>query len=158
MLTVEHNGLEIEQISPSKGEKFSPNLYRWLKKQRTSWALRVYRDTDNTLWIGMLDGCELIGTRLIGVLCNGAHENTAAWQNIHAVEVPNFWANYVSGGRCAIDIDHSMRFINDESRWKVLGDHRECQWCGKASQHLVRQSNIIETTEWVNQCKETSHV
>lgn len=149
MLTVKNNGLDIEQISPSKGSKFSPNLYLWLKKQRTSWAYRVYRDTNNTLWVGILDGRELIGSRLIGVLCNGIKEGTAAWQNIHAVEVPYFWANYASNGRCAIDIEHSMYFINDESRWQVNGDQRDCQWCLKASQRLVRRSKVVETQEWV---------
>lgn len=149
MLTVERNGLDIEQISPGKGAKFSPNLYLWLKKQRTSWAYRVYRDTDSYLWIGILDGRELIGAKLIGVLCNGVKEGTAAWQNIHAVEVPNFWANYVSDGRCAIDSEHAMWFINDESRWEVDGDQRVCQWCLKASQRLVRKSKVVETQEWV---------
>lgn len=151
MLTLEKNGLDINQISPDKGTKYSPNLYRWLKKQPTAWAFRVYRDQDNTLWIGVLDGRELIGSKLIGVLCNGAKEGTAAWQNIHAVEVPNFWADYVSGGRCAIDSDHSVWFINDESRWRVDGNRRHCQWCGKASQRLVHQSKSANTTDWVSE-------
>jgi hypothetical protein len=149
MLRVEDNGLDLELIAPDKGAKYSPNLYQWMKAQerrKRAWAMRVYRDVGNsTFWIGMLDGRELIGSKLIGVLCNGAKEHTAAWQNIDAVEISGFWIDYVANGRCAIDIDHSICFINDESRWSVNGAHRDCVWCGKASQRLA----AVTHTEWV---------
>lgn len=124
MLKLEENGLDLELIAPKNGSKYSPNLYQWMKAQERrsrAWAFRVYRDADNILWIGMLDNRELIGSKLIAVLCNGAKEETAAWQNIHAVDLPDFWVDYVAHGRCAIDADHSMWFINDESRWSTNG-------------------------------------
>lgn len=152
MLTVEHNGLDVEKISPNEGAKYSPNLYQWLNGERMRvWSSRVYRDAHNILWIGILDGRELIGSKLIGVLCNGAKEQSAAWQNIDAVEVPNFWIDYMAFGRCAIDSKHSMWFIDDESRWQSDGASRSCLWCGKASQRLVRTTKTIETEEWVSE-------
>ena len=78
----------------------------------------------------------MIGSKLMGVLCKGASEPTAAWQGIDAVEVPNFWANYTSDGRCTIDVGHGIEFLNDESRWLVTADSRSCQWSAKQLKHL----------------------
>lgn len=152
MLTINENGLDLDQIAPKCGAKYSANLHRWLTSKNhptRSWASRVYRDTRDILWIGILDGRELFGTKLIAVLCNGASEPTAAWQNIDAVEVPDFWAQYTLVGRCAIDLDHSMMFVDDKTRWSVTNDVRACTWC-KASQHLKRWTENVERQEWVN--------
>lgn len=150
---IEDNGLDSSLIKPERGGKYSPNLYRWLTSARNktrAWALRVYRDTDSTLWIGMLDGRELIGSKLIAVLCNGAKEDTAAWQGIDAIEIPDFWVNYVADGRCAIDPTHTMHFFNDADRWSVAEDSRSCQWCGKYTQTLKRWTEQVQCKEWVN--------
>ena len=153
MKAIEHNGLDVSLIKPDCGPKFSPNLYLWLTSKahkNRAWAYRVYRDVDGVLWIGQLDRRELIGAKLVAVLCNGARESTAAWQNIDAEEVPNFWANYITDGRCAIDVDHSMDFFNDETRWRVAGDSRSCQWCGKVTQALKRWTESVQRQEWIN--------
>lgn len=153
MKTFEKNGLDVSKISPACGEKYSPNLYQWLISPRNKgrvWALRVYRDTANTLWIGMLDGRELIGAKLIAILCNGASEQSSAWQNIDAVEVPDFWDRYTADGRCAIDVTHTMWFIDEKARWNVSGQTRSCQWCGNASQKLKRWTEKIQREEWTN--------
>lgn len=152
MKTIVKNGLDVAAIDPQRGSKYSPNLYQWLTSKRIQgrvWAIRVYRESNGTLWIGTLEDRELIGSKLNAVLCNGARQTTAAWQCIDAVEVPDFWARYTSVGRCAIDTDHSMGFMNDESRWLVTGDHRSCQWCGKANQTLKRYTEIIQREKWV---------
>lgn len=153
MKTTEHNGLDVSLIEPECGTKYSPNLYQWLTSTRNKnrvWTLRVYRDTEGTLWIGMLDERELIGSKLIAVLCKGAREETAAWQHIDAVEIPGFWDRYTADGRCAIDADHTTGFMNDETRWRVSGDTRSCQWCGKHSQTLNRWTEQVQREEWVN--------
>ncbi|CAM8642761.1 hypothetical protein MCEMSEM18_03535 [Comamonadaceae bacterium] len=150
VLTIERNGLDIEQVSPDKGAKYSPNLYRWLKGQKSrAWALRVYRCTDDVLWIGILDGRELIGSKLLGVLCNGKKERTFAWQHIDAVEVVGFWERYVADGRCAIDTDHSMHFQGDDTRWHTVDRSRSCNWCGKSSQTFKRWTETVDREDWV---------
>lgn len=152
MLTVEHNGLDIEKISPEKGAKYSPNLYKWLKEKKSrSWSSRVYVDKDKTLWIGILDGRELIGSKLIGVLCNGHKEESFAYQRVDATEVPDFWANYMADGRCAIDPEHAMYFVGDDSRWVAEGGHRSCQWCHKATQRLVQTTRTIAAEKWISE-------
>ena len=158
MKTIEHNGLDLSLIAPKCGPQYSPNLHRWLNSRRNkarAWAMRVYRQTNGTLWIGMLDGRELIGSKLMAVLCNGPKETTAAWQCVVAVEVPDFWKNYTAIGRCAIDTAHSMHFTDDESRWLTHGDERQCQWCGNCRQTLKRWTETFERECW-EQLKEAA--
>lgn len=153
------NGLDVTAINPANGAKYSPNLYRWLTLRRSAhraWTSRVYRDADGTLWIGRLDMGDLIGARLIAVLCNGAKEASACWVNLrHLVEVGDFWPRYVRDGRCAIDTEHTRHFIGDDTRWAVQGDTRDCLWCGMASQVLRRWTETVARQGWENKSSTT---
>lgn len=154
MKAINDNGLDLSLIKPERGDKYSPNLYRWLTCEQNKGLERVvhiYRDTDGILWIGMQDGRELMGSKLMGVLCNGAKEKIAAWLVIDAVLIQDFWPRYVADGRCAIDKDHLRDFLHAESRWQTAGDTRSCQWCGKHSQALKRWTEQVQREEWVNQ-------
>jgi len=146
------NGLDVAAVSPRNGAKYSPNLYKWLtmrSKKHHAWTSRVYRDADGVLWIGMLDLGDLIGARLVNVLCNGAKAESGCWVNMRdLVEVADFWPRYVADGRCAIDADHKMHFIGDDTRWTQDGDTRACLWCGKAQQVMARWTETVERWEW----------
>ena len=151
-LSVEANGLDVSAIHPSKGEKYSPNLHAWLtkrdKKHRT-WTSRVFSDKDGTLWIGMIDLRDLVGARLMHVLCNGAKTETACWVNLGPLrELDDFWARYTALGRCAIDPTHKMHFVGDDTRWRTNGEHRECLWCGEHAQKLRRWVEPVERSAW----------
>lgn len=151
MKTIQPNDLDASKISPSNGGKYSPNLYQWLRAKNSAtrvWTSRVYRDASNTLWLGVLDGRELFGSQLMDVLSNGSSERSTAWQNIDAVEVPDFWVNYTAYGRCAIDVEHGVSFPNDEYRWRERGDSRSCQWCGNVSQRLKRWTEMVQREAW----------
>jgi hypothetical protein len=130
------NGLDVRAVDPCKGAKYSPNLHRWLTAPRYGsrvWTSRVYRDEEGELWIGFLDIGDLIGTKLMRVLCFGAKAETFCWMNLKGlVEVPDFWPRYVRDGRCAIDTAHQMNFIGDDTRWTSNGGTRACLWCGKS--------------------------
>ena len=152
MLALCYTTLDMSRIAPANGLKFSPNLYRWLRSERnrnTARLIRVYRDDTDTLWIGMLDGRELIGARLVSVLCNGANQNTSAWQGIDATEILDFWNNYMRIGRCAIDTKHVEIFWDDERRWQENGDSRACKWCGVAAQTMKRWEEVVQRSQWV---------
>lgn len=158
MKTIEHNGLDLSLITPKCGRRYSKNLHQWLASRHNkarAWAMRVYRQTNGTLWIGMLDGRELIGSKLMAVLCNGSKEGTAAWQCMDVVEVPDFWVSYTAIGRCAIDTAHSMYFTDDESRWSTDGVMRQCRWCGDHQQVFKRWTETVERECW-EQLKETA--
>lgn len=139
-------------IHPRNGSKYSPNLYRWLTApgyKYRSCASRVYLDNSGTRWIGMMDQGDLYGARLLNVLCLGTKAERGCWINLRGlVEMEDFWPRYIADGRCAIDVAHEMSFVGDESRWKQDGDTRDCLWCGKMRQMLVRKTVIRELHNW----------
>lgn len=154
--------LDLSLIRPSRGDKFSPNLYAWLnapRRRHRSPRTRVYRDTEGTLWIGMFFRGDLVGSKLYGVLCNGSAEPTACWSTLRGpVEITDFWERYAAIGRCAIDTKHTQNFIGDDKRWSATQDgqghhgeqrQRTCLWCGRFSQTLVRWTETVERQEWL---------
>jgi hypothetical protein len=146
------NGLDVSAVNPSKGAKYSPNLYKWLtmrSRKHHAWTSRVYRDGDGVLFIGMMDDGDLIGALLMNVLCYGTKaESWCFTKTADIVEVADFWPRYTAQGRCAIDAAHKMHFIGDDTRWTQDGDTRACLWCGKAQQVLTRWTEAVERKEW----------
>lgn len=151
-LAVDANGLDVSAIHPRNGAKYSPNLHAWLTKRgknHRTWTSRVFSDKDGTLWIGMLDLGDLVGARLMQVLCNGAKTETACWVNLGPLrELDGFWERYTAVGRCAIDPAHKMYFVGDDTRWQTAGNHRECLWCGAHVQRLRRWVESVERSAW----------
>lgn len=148
------NGLEIKAINPKNGDKFSPNLFKFLSSRRRKFMAEyagVFKDDRGWLWLGSRDEGWFHGARLLGVLCNGRKEQTFAYPHLahRLTEVPDFWVRYVRDGRCAIDISHDMYFLNDDNRWKVEGDHRTCRWCGRVRQRLERYVEKVDRERWV---------
>jgi len=132
--------IDLTSIDPARGEKFSPNLFRWLKNQKRHGfsldELVVCRaDGDNgALYIGRLerDGW-LSGSSLRTVLARGGRASTFACPPGFGFKlVADFWRNYERDGRCAIDPDHRQHFQGDDGRYVVSSDgtERVCTWCG----------------------------
>lgn len=146
--------VDLTVIDPKNGKKFSPNLYRFLKKVSKRYDLNelgVYIDNHQTKWIGILreDGW-FSGCRLTAVLCYGAKEQIYAHPNMTTLKkIEDFWSNYEQVGRCAIDPEHQMFFIDDKSRWDQKGDLRECIWCGCCSQSITKVKKMIAISKWV---------
>jgi hypothetical protein len=148
------NGLDVRAVDPRNGAKYSPNLHRWLtmrSKKHHAWTSRVYRNESGMLWIGMMDLGDLIGARLMNVLCYGTKAESFCYVGMRGlVEVADFWPRYVADGRCAIDTAHREYFIGDDTRWTQDGDTRACLWCGKTRQVLERWTESVERQEWRN--------
>jgi len=151
-MTHAHNNLDVAAIDPRNGAKFSPNLYKWLTDRKRSYrasSSRLYRSPNDALYIGYIDDGDLVGSRLMTVLCEGRRAQTFCYlPTFRLIEVTDFWPRYMHVGRCAIDPDHKMGFQNDESRWEVNGDWRTCTWCGACSQMLVRWTEKVQRQAW----------
>lgn len=140
--------LTLDAINPAQGAKFSPNLYAFLRSDSRAVMLRfarVYRSTDDTLWLGYVHDGVFTGARMMSVVCQGAR--TAVFTQLglasKLVEVANFWADYQRDGRCAIDPDHVIFFTGDDTRWTGVGEDRKCAWCAAAEARFPKQSNQI---------------
>jgi hypothetical protein len=143
-------------ISPKLHPRYSPNLHAWISKhwKRTPHPIVVTNPTDYGLYIGLMheDGW-MSGTSLNAVLCNGVKEKTWAMMPNHSgVKAgidETFWGSYIKNGRCAIDRDHGVHFVGDQTRWKAYGNIRECQWCSNHTQVKKEWTETVEHSAWV---------
>jgi len=143
-----------QDISPTRGEKFSTNLHRYIKR-RGARTNNVFKAEDGTLWIGDVDGHWFHGSRLMSILCGvrGAGNACAfpgAPDHWKLKELKNFWPDYLKIGRCAIDPDHHQHFMNSEGRYIQKGRHRVCQWCGQKQAMTIKRS-VIKHEQWSNE-------
>ena len=144
--------IDVKLINPKNHEKYSPNLYKWLKKRDESnrQKYRVYKKDDGVLYIGeILDG-GLSGTRLITVLCLGSKaEELFFCDKNQYKEVVGFWENYIRIGRCAIDPEHREYFSCAGSRFIESNECRVCNWCGQKQKKVIT-TRVIQDVSWVN--------
>lgn len=153
----------LKDIDPKKHSKYSLNLYKFLKRRARELPNLelsqvfpdIFQDNETKLlWIGWLEERQWFhGCRLNGVLCNHKTQTFAFYVPQHfkhgLTKLPGFWDEYRQIGRCAIDSDHEIAFVGEETRWKTEGDKRECLWCGNFTQILVIQHKVIERRRWV---------
>jgi hypothetical protein len=160
-----HN-LTLDLINPKISDKYSPNLFKWVKETTKAKPLFylvenlvAYRDKHGGIYVGYTspNSCEadknwISGMPLGQVLGSG---NLPSRWRLFAIEtagmtqLKNFWKEYSKHGRCAIDKQHARWFIGDETRWLTKGNTRSCQWCGKAKQRLVKRKEVIIHEDWV---------
>jgi hypothetical protein len=144
-------------IDPKLNPKYSPNLYKWIRKNWSKVAQPVIVTNPGNYGarcIGLLhDDGWMSASVLMAALCNGAKEDTMALHpghsSIKAGVDDTFWDRYIRDGRCAIDADHQTYFIGDETRWKVTGKVRECLWCGHHVQVQLDWTEVVNHSAWV---------
>lgn len=143
------NNLDVASIAPQLASSFSPNLYRYMRKQRSfARYITVFRSSeDSTLWLGCIWDGDFIGARLMQVLCHGSRTPTGCYSSLTPTlrEVPGFWEQYLRLGRCAIDPEHRLSFTDD--RWVQQGFSRKCLWCGH-QQQLKVWSEPVQKSRW----------
>lgn len=146
----------IQATAPTLHAKYSPNLHKWLKKQRPAMGLPgVYRNIDTkqleVVWRYPDD--LFVGSRMNQILCAGSRARVYSYARATTslLElIPDFWLQYIAVGRCAVDPEHRQHFIGDETRWETIGDVRGCTWCNKATQRLRRWTETVERKAWEN--------
>ncbi len=146
------NFLDLGLINPKRGDKYSPNLFRFLKKHRSlaqyGW---VWKDPEGMRWLGYIHDGDFIGCRLMSALCGWG--DVACYPQVQFVAsldvVKDFWPQYVAIGRCAIDPAHTEAFLSAENRFADRGDTRTCNWCGTQQYRQTKKRTVIETV-WVN--------
>lgn len=161
--------LSLEQIVPKKSIAYSPNLYEWMKKRahfyadyadgagtpHSVWRVKagMGRDTFNegSLFIGMPgDHGDFLGSRLMNALCEGGKASAWCYPGLlaHLEPVEGFWERYLQVGRCAVDPDHSIHYLDD--RWhQNSADKRTCRWCGLV-QNRRTFMQLVEGEEWAS--------
>jgi len=144
------DGVTLAMLHPDLNSKFSPNLHAFLRKYRMM-QFRLGLAHDGIKWlIAERDGF-VSGAKLMAVLCNGA--KTQVWDisgSWRGNVVDGFWLEYARIGRCAIDLEHTEWFVDDDKRWHLSADGNErlCLWCGQARQR--KEVYHVPHERWVS--------
>jgi hypothetical protein len=149
---------DLAAISARRGAKFSPNLYKHLRRMPEPFRklVGVYRGPNiiggagTILFLGWLgDDGWFHGCRLYQALSRKTETFAYPPKIGRFTPIKNFWELYFRDGRCAIDRSHTRYFIGDESRWESRDKtKRDCRWCGKFSQKLKRWTTLEKHEAW----------
>lgn len=163
--------LSILAMHPSRSPAYSPNLHRWLRMQQRRGLDRtihdqVFRVTAGSLLCRrysfapgeLMIGCayenqpfadDFSGAQLMHVLTMGSQAIRMCYPGgMGGLErIDDFWERYHAIGRCAIDPEHDVHFIDDANRFEVRGDTRVCRWCG-AKQHQAHRTVQVDIEIW----------
>lgn len=162
--SVGHKTLTLEQLAPSISVAFSPNLHSWMRAKGHFYrdggvlqgVFRVKPDTRlaecfgaGTLLIGYpcaqyKGDNDFVGIRLISALCEGAKAGSFCYAGPTSglQEVVGFWDQYLLVGRCAMDPDHKVHFMDD--RYSLNGDIRTCRWCGVKHERVITPRTVLD--------------
>ncbi len=136
-------------VDPRKNPAFSPNLFKWLKKN-PSMIGRADRFThDGVEFLGYVDDDFFVGSNLWTILGKGARATAFAYVGLAkcAVRVP-MWTDYLDRGRCAIDPEHEQTFIDE--RFRTEWNCRTCLWCGHRQKREIYQVTT-QRERWVSE-------
>ena len=82
--------IQLADISPTKHERYSPNLHQWLNSaehRRHIHEEKVWKCEEGYLWIGWIYDGDLIGAKLISILCNGSKEGSTFYSGMRLGEI-----------------------------------------------------------------------
>lgn len=94
----------LQLISPKRGDKYSPNLYKWLVEnfREREFETKVFVNSDGIRFIGFFDDAGwFLGASLMGVLRNGEKEKPRPVPPIRVKdyrEIEGFWNAYEKDG------------------------------------------------------------
>ncbi len=170
----------IKLIKPeSDKEKYSQNLFRWLRKNRNVPVFAAFsplsfvdenmtteRDTSKTqcshiyIGVGDLDQGWLHGARLSEIITNGTKAQSWAHPpNRKFVILKDWFEQYIKQGKCFIDPEH----IFYHERWDEVDTERSCKWCDRKEAKYIemvpKESWVLVTArqqEWL--CSQTVHL
>jgi len=145
--------MNINDIKPKtqgKSDKYSWNLYAYLKKNRGTHRILWDNSKDkqlNPMYIYVLQGT--IGRSLQSIMWNVRGDTycySAFPLDTYADITDTFWESYVAKGRCVF-LSHSHPWIQgDEHRYTMLDDDTKvCQWCGEVLRKRVE--TVVKTVE-----------
>jgi hypothetical protein len=141
-MTQEEFKVVLKKINPKNGEKYSLNLFRFLK--RNPQYHHAYRDREGVLYLGyLLEG--LFHGQRIGQILSGSRHNYCYVGPIRWRELKGFWPKYLRIGRCLLDPKHTH---DHKDRYQPVGKTgRQCQWCG-AKMKLRRWTEKVKRSRW----------
>jgi len=141
----------LRRIHPKHSPAYSKNLRLWMMNhgragdnifQAVAGSKLAQLYGVDAFFIGQhYDGYEgdndFSGVQLMQVLCMGSSANRACFPGGSQMltEVSDFWNRYERVGRCAIDPNHQIMFVEFEKRFHHVDGQRTCRWCSQVVPH-----------------------
>lgn len=164
--------MDIRDIKPktNKSDKYSINLYRFLKKNGHKKIFYnkinpidseiIEFDPNNInirqIMIGEKFSNGFTGTRLSKILS----ESRDKYQMFYYIGIEKddlfditdwFYKNYKEKGRCIWDSNHNKWLLDDDDRFVRINKHsRKCKYCGKIQFRTIKKQQFTKRYEkWV---------
>lgn len=161
----------LAQIKPptsSCSEKYSWNLYRFLKKYSKKNNIYVYKGFNEisrseqyffaiTICGNGANGADNIGifeydlrNKSKAATLEASSYSTLDFSKFHEVS-HEFFADYLRDGKCAFTYPTHQDNINSAIRFESLNDNtKRCRWCGKIFRKTTKEI-IVKKTIWEQQ-------
>lgn len=150
-------------------DKYSSNLYKFLKKYKDKYSRVYFKPTSNydgnkieldsnkclpfgQIYLGHVADSDIIGKSLAGIITGQKNYTVGCYLNAKNEWIDiteEFWTRYKDIGRCLF-IGHDDWYQDDyNTRFTYLDDKtRKCNWCGKIQykriEEIVREKEIWE--------------
>lgn len=147
-----NNGEIIRAIDPKNGDKFLREFHAWLRKHahRIPGPLEARRSRNWGLVIGAPEAEDpswFHGAAMSVIEANSDRATVGVFTPSIVAEwtpLPDFWAEYIRIGMCAVDTDHH-RF---GGRYETVdATTRRCKWCGRV-ETLRMWTETVQRAEW----------
>lgn len=114
---------DIQKVNPALSDKYSPNLFRYLKRLAKEGArppIQFFRDKEGCIWLGHKDNFQKHGFRggkLMHILTGITKKPELRSTHGNIKQDKTLWSQYVEKGRCTFDPNHTTHFLNSDSRY-----------------------------------------
>ena len=157
--------MDIETILPKikprnikTSDKYSANLYKFLRKEENKYKTVVLRHKktgelylSGFWWNDKEERC-LTGAKIVMILCgrktDSSDEYSAYWLGVSVNDCEDitktFWPDYIRRGRCVFNPTHDGWFRDDDTRFTTFGNNLHCNWCGKWFKRKIKKVVKIE--------------
>ena len=127
---------------PEKPDKYSWNLYLYLKRNRNE-NIRAYKDKRGETIVGHECDGGSRGMNVLSILWDDKAQEYSLGIYGELKEVPKYFEKYQRIGRCLM-ISHDQPWVpGGEHRFTVVNNTRRCNWCGKWQHKKIHKKTVV---------------
>lgn len=150
----------IKPVKRGESDKYSWNLYRYLKEHRnvricwysksiingTAIPFESTKSLLSTQTVVLIGESGSSGNRIANILGNGESGKIVSyslglWQQDKFVDITEwFFREYLRIGRCIFDREHNGLWLGSEGRFTQINrNSRKCNWCGQHQRRRIEK-------------------
>lgn len=165
MKSIKFNDRTLVSISHDTDERYSHNLWLWMKKRNPAERKTVVclKSEKGNLFLGFqwngYKGSTLYVDRVSSIIRHGGAGRPLPLTHINEggmEEQADFWGRYETVGICAVDPEHRAYY----KRWLIdpVNKVRSCRYCGNFSQVQAQLLKFEVVERWVSNEREVDQL